>query len=111
MLFHKGGLNNNSVEFHPNQDNFRCSKLLPFCRCCRCCPRDDDGADLPEAIVESAKTLVISQRKAQFEDQARIYLKITHPSRTGIDGGNSLEVGCKLELFSVFISFTILRLN
>jgi hypothetical protein len=56
MLFHKGGLNDSSITFYPNHDSFRCSQLLPVCRCCR--KDDDDDTDLPESIVESAKNLV-----------------------------------------------------
>ena len=69
MLFHNGGLKNNGVTFFPNRDTFHCSQLLPICRCCR---RAEDDTDLPEAIVESAKIVIISKNNDLDEDQVLI---------------------------------------
>ena len=68
MLFHNGGLKDNGITFFPNHDSFHCSQLLPICRCCR---RAEEESDLPEAIVVSAKDLIISQKKDLDEDQVQ----------------------------------------
>jgi hypothetical protein len=77
MLFHNGGLKNNEVKFFPNGDTFHCSQLLPICRCCR---RPEDDTDLPEAIVESAKNLIISKNKDLDVDQVHDQQGNTDPS-------------------------------
>ena len=71
MLFNNGGLKNNEITFFPNHDTFHCSQLLPLCRCCR---RAEDETDLPEAIVESAKNVIISQKKDLDGDQVLKYI-------------------------------------